>query len=122
MKGIFAKLHKNRRRGFTLVEVLVAITILGMFSVLLLTVFVGSLSLTVKAGNKDEGVASVAGELEKNLAGVSDTSGLTTSRGTVTITFGNNSTATVEVDKTTGTASTADGTTVTFDTYSPVRD
>lgn len=97
------QLKKKSKSGMTIVEVLVAITLLGILAVAFLTLFSSALSMTIRSGKIDKSVAGLAGKVEENLANTTDASadptiGTTTGE-TVQITYGDGTSGSVSVKK-----------------------
>lgn len=62
-------LNNRNNKGMTLVELVVSIAIFGIISVGFLSIFLESLLIIERAGNRSESVAYVSSELERKLAG-----------------------------------------------------
>lgn len=78
------------RKGMTLVEVIVSITIFSIMSVAFMNVFLGSYLITTRAGARTDSVAFISGEMDKTLAGLSyaaETTNITSAPGVVTIEY-----------------------------------
>lgn len=56
------------RGGFTLVELLISITIFGILMIAFVSLFINALYITVRAGSRDTAVSNISGELEKQIA------------------------------------------------------
>ena len=57
----------NTKKGFTIVEIIVAFTIFSIMMVAFLSLFLTSLKITLSAGDKDLTVAEVSGQIEKDI-------------------------------------------------------
>ncbi len=56
-------------RGMTLIELIVAIALIGIISVVLITVYTSSIYLTVQSGDRTKNVSVVSSIVENNLEG-----------------------------------------------------
>jgi len=115
----FAEL--NKRSGFTLVELLVAVALFGILMVAFLSLFMSAFRLTLRAGDRDTTVAEITGKVEQSIAGVTVTpqpsAAVSISEkvdGTITFNPGKpeQTTEPIKVDIATGTAKMDDGTDV----------
>jgi len=63
-KGLSMKALRNKG-GFSLVEMILAITIFGMMSTVFLLLFSSSLMLSVRAGNREKAIVDATGRLDQ---------------------------------------------------------
>lgn len=59
----------KKRRGLTLIELIVSLAILGLIGVLVLTIFGSSLKGIKRAGNKTDNVFSLGDEIDREIFG-----------------------------------------------------
>ncbi len=112
----------KQKKGFTLVELLIAITIFGVLMVAFLYLFYSALHITLRAGDRDKSVAGLSGKVEKSMASeVYTDAEVSKSPESVTIIFrpgsANPTSEPVDVERTTGKTHMKDGTEVKLDSY-----
>lgn len=67
MNGMTSKTGKTNQKGVTLVEIIVALAILGIISVTFLTIFAGTFKWVIDGGDRGEAVFSAQQAVESNL-------------------------------------------------------
>jgi prepilin-type N-terminal cleavage/methylation domain-containing protein len=76
------------KKGMTLIEIVVSLAILGVLSVLFLNVFLGSILLTTRSGERADLVADVSSAIEQKAANHSFTNAaITTSTSSVNVVY-----------------------------------
>lgn len=109
---------KKQNKGFTLVEILISISIFGILMVAFLSLFTSAYYMTIRAGDRDKTVAGISGKVENKIASSAyNDPEIAQSSADVILTYGDGSTNTVPVDKTSGTSHMQDGTEVKIDYY-----
>jgi len=76
------------RKGMTLIEIVVSLAILGVLAVLFLNVFLGSILLTSRSGERADMVADVSSAIEQKAANpLSTNAAITTTTSSVSILY-----------------------------------
>lgn len=109
--------RRLKKKGFTLVEILVSLAIFGMLMVAFCSIFINAFALTKRAGNKDAAVGEAAGEAEKAVAGEA-ASGVTKEASEITVHIGSE-TVVQKVWKITSRTVTKSGDVIEIVTYEP---
>lgn len=115
---------KKNDQGFTLVEILISMTIFGILMVAFLSLFTGAYFMTLRAGDRDKTLAGITGKVENKIASTSyddpaDPDQITwQSNQDVTVIY-DSGPQTVKVDITTGIAQMQDGTEVEINYFKP---
>lgn len=105
----------KNKQGLTLVELIIALTIFSILMVAFLSLFMTSMKITIKAGDKDATVADVSGKLENDIG---DRAYDATKESLAIINF-SGGTRNMITTKTTENGTTKDGTNVELDAYIP---
>lgn len=67
--------HRNNRKGFTLIEIIVALMLVGLLAVIFLPVFTMTIRLITRAGNRNISTFDYQGVTEVSIAGQRDPTG-----------------------------------------------
>lgn len=110
----------KQNKGFTLVEILVALTIFGILVIAFLALFSNAFYLTLRSGDRDKQVQTVTGKLENKLASPAYTdAAVTQTNANVILTYSDGTINSVLTQKTIGTSQMSDGTQVIIEYYIP---
>lgn len=86
------------KEGMTLIEIIISLSIFAIFAVIFMNVFLSSIVITTKAGDRSDSVANIAAAIDNRIAGyTSDSALLSTTSGPfyVTVNFSNGTSSTV---------------------------
>lgn len=61
-------MNKKSTKGMTLVEIVISLAIFGVLSVIFLNIFLSSLTLTVRSGQRADMVSEISSSIEQRIA------------------------------------------------------